>query len=287
MSLYQYTLLMLLLFFTCSIQAKTHPDATKCHKGVRLANTAPNGWADSIYYADHYCIMAKRPDQDQRAKLISGKQADGITSRYFKTFNTLSTDEERVVFIDTFIQHLSRLAWLTVSLQREGFSDLTITAQRLLPSSATETKFYYLGLNLFQGMHNTLIPKLNNYVFHERASAEVSQRISELVQYVIFGTQVDDVERIPFNIGTDQLLSANSSRHWEDNAAYEDWAEEQAEGTCERMDNCEFGWKEDDSTGERWIEFIDLNRLIVWDGYHYYRSLLQIPTPLPPFYKPY
>lgn len=231
--------------------------------------------------------MAKRPDQDKRAKLISGKQADDITSRYFRTFKTLSTDEERVVFIDTFIQRFSSLAWLTVSLQREGFSDLTITAQRFLPSSATETKFYYLSLDLFQGMHDTLIPKLDNYVFHERASAEVSQRISQLVQYVIFGTQADDIQKILSDIGTDPLLSANSSPQWEDNSEYEEWAEEQAEGTCERMDDCEFDWKENDSTGERWIEFIDLINLQIWDGYHYFRSFLQIPPDNPPFFMPY
>ncbi|MBV2131123.1 hypothetical protein [Arsukibacterium indicum] len=53
------------------------------------------------------------------------------------------------------------------------------------------------------------------------------------------------------------------------------------------MDDCEFRWQEDDDTGEKWIEFIDLSNWQFWDGYHYYRHLLQIPPSEPPYFMPY
>jgi len=162
------------LFICCyfnNVQAAE--SSTKCPAGPALANAAPTGWGDSVYYADHYFIMSKRPGKGQTAKLISSEQANGVTSRYFNAFKTLQADRERVIFIDTFIQSFSRVAWLTVTPNREGFSDLTITAQRYGVDSDSKTKHYYLRLNSFQGMHNKLLPMLDNYVVNERTETEV------------------------------------------------------------------------------------------------------------------
>ncbi|MAD73911.1 MAG: hypothetical protein CML20_03800 [Rheinheimera sp.] len=278
MKLNNLVILGLLFICCCFNNAQAAETSTKCPAGPALANAAPTGGGDSVYYADHYCIMAKRPGKGQIAKLISSEQANGVTSRYDFVFKTLQTDQERVAFIDEFIQRFSRVAWLTVARTPEGFSDLTITAQRTASDSDTKNRHYHLRINLFKGMHEVLLPRLDNFVVNERASVEVPQHTSALVHYVITGIRVaqwDDTQ----------------PPQWEDNVEYEEWAEEHADETCETINRdenakCKYDWISDNDTGEKWITFEDrVNGF--WTGYTYYRHLLQIPPSNPPVFMPY
>ncbi|SNY54799.1 hypothetical protein SAMN06297280_2737 [Arsukibacterium tuosuense] len=267
--------------------------------------------------------MSKRPGKGQTAKLISGEQANNVTSRYSFVFEKLQTDQERVIFIDEFIQRFSRVAWLTVMPKSEGFSDLTISAQR-------NTKQYHLGINIFQGMHETLLPKLDNFIVNERASAEVPQHISALIHFVITGVKTatpadslnDSEDLLPMsdNSLVNEQASSEAPQYisalthsvstgietastsdwydeyedflkWEDNSDYEEWAEEQAEGTCENFNqnegaDCKYRWEKDDDTGGKWITFWD--RIFgTWTGYKYYRQEFEDPIIDPPSWMPY
>lgn len=250
----------------------------KCPAGPALVKSEPKRLGDNLYHAEHYCIMDKRPAEGQIRGLISADEANDITGRYNFAFKRLKTDQERVIFIDEFISRFSRKAWLTVSNGGDGFSGLSISAQIYASSTDTQPRLYRLGVNLFQGMHQTLIPKLDDYVANERAYAEVPKHVSALVHYVITGT-------------TTAELDDSQEPQWERDVDYEVWANEQAAGTCERVNqnegaDCDHEWVNDDDTGERWILFWD-NFGDVWEGYHYFRYQLIVRDPIPPVFMPY
>ena len=278
MKIYNFLISGLLLFGCSFTNVQAAELSGKCPAGPALVKSESKRLGDNVYHADHYCIMSKRPGKGQISGLISGEQADSVTSRYISAFKRLQTDQERVIFIDEFISRFSRKAWLTVFPISEDFSGLSISAQRYASSTDTQPRLYRLGVNLFQGMHQTLIPKLDDYVAHERAYAEVPKHIAALVHYVITGTTTAELED-------------SQETQWENDQDYENWAEEQADGTCERFNQnegaeCDHGWVDDDDTGERWIRFWD-NLEGVWDGYHYFRYQLIVRDPFPPVFIPY
>jgi len=232
----------------------------QCIEGNKIdeSNLNLSSNPNSIFLlSDSYCI--NKIDTKKSAapsSLLNRNEVNNLFNRYYDAYMSLETLEDKVLFVDLFLQKSTNRYFATPSISRNDKS-LKINFYRKGRNGSTVGH----SLSLFPNtpLDSDLENKLKAVSKRDKTT---ESKLSSLVDSVLAPKKkLKSLSQLP--IETQNCDSACQDR--EHDQEHEDWAEEQAENWC---DTCDYFWEDDHDAGERYLIIFD-DYGGAWDAYHY------------------
>jgi hypothetical protein len=232
----------------------------ECAVKNRINQSNLNGdyYQNSMFLlSDNYCINRIDTKQEISTSLmVKRSEMNALYSRYYDAYTSLKTFEDKIAFVDLFLQKSSRQYYITPSFGRNN-ENIKINFYR----EGNNGKPVGHALKLFP---DTPFDKSSADLYERLTKSSKTSSDDKLI-FIVNEVLANSKKKLTSlsDVYLDDCDFDCQDREHDDD--YENWAEDQADNWC---NSCDSFWEDDYDAGERYlIIFNDDGDL--WDAYHY------------------